>query len=310
MSRPSRTVVEYRDYALPANFPVVVLTGEVWRISDKPSGVYHFHNCLEIGLCESDGATLEFPDAKFHVSAGDVTLISSDLPHTTYSDPGCASKWSYFYTEPDDLLRPFPKLNLHIREGMLRSTFTNYRNIVRKEDDHTIRLLVQGLVHEVDEQRPNYEVTVRGLFLALIAKVVSMPSTMSPDSSVSAMAISPALSYIETNYAQKIEISTLSTLCHMSQSHFRRVFSEIMNCSPLEHLNHIRINRACSLLRISQESMTGVAEKTGFTSISSFNRHFHEETGMTPTEWRRQANADQEFTIQHYSGWLVPPKEE
>ena len=55
MSRPPPTVIEYRNYELPADFPIQMLSGENWRISDVPSGVLHFHNCLEIGLCESDG---------------------------------------------------------------------------------------------------------------------------------------------------------------------------------------------------------------------------------------------------------------
>lgn len=60
MSRPPRTVIEYRNYELPADFPIQMLSGENWRISDVPSGVLHFHNCLEIGLCESDGGFLGF----------------------------------------------------------------------------------------------------------------------------------------------------------------------------------------------------------------------------------------------------------
>ena len=42
MSRPPRTVIEYRNYELPADFPIQMLSGENWRISDVPSGVLHF----------------------------------------------------------------------------------------------------------------------------------------------------------------------------------------------------------------------------------------------------------------------------
>ena len=34
MSRPPRTVIEYRNYELPADFPIQMLSGENWRISD------------------------------------------------------------------------------------------------------------------------------------------------------------------------------------------------------------------------------------------------------------------------------------
>ena len=91
MSRPPRTVIEYRNYELPADFPIQMLSGENWRISDVPSGVLHFHNCLEIGLCESDGGFLGFRGEQRAFRAGDVTIISGDVPHTTWSDPGTAS---------------------------------------------------------------------------------------------------------------------------------------------------------------------------------------------------------------------------
>lgn len=109
MSRPPRTVIEYRNYELPADFPIQMLSGENWRISDVPSGVLHFHNCLEIGLCESDGGFLGFRGEQRAFRAGDVTIISGDVPHTTWSDPGTASKWSYLHLDPFELVRPlFP----------------------------------------------------------------------------------------------------------------------------------------------------------------------------------------------------------
>ena len=60
MSKPKNTVMEYRNYYLPADFPVLVLTGGHWKISDIPSSRLHFHNCLEIGLCHSHSGTMKF----------------------------------------------------------------------------------------------------------------------------------------------------------------------------------------------------------------------------------------------------------
>lgn len=108
MPRQPRAVIEYRNYELSAEFPIQLLSGEQWRISDVPAGVLHFHNCLEIGLCESDGGTLGFQDEQRPFHAGDVTVIAGDVPHTTWSDPGTASKWSYLFLNPEELLHPFP----------------------------------------------------------------------------------------------------------------------------------------------------------------------------------------------------------
>ena len=91
MGRKSRTIVEYRSYALPVSFPIIILTGDRWHISDIPSKRLHFHNCLELGMCHEGHGTLVFYDTPLEFNAGDVTCISQNVPHTTYSAKGSAS---------------------------------------------------------------------------------------------------------------------------------------------------------------------------------------------------------------------------
>ena len=95
----------------------------------------------------------------------------------------------------------------------------------------------------------------------------------------------------------------------MSQSHFRRVFHELMGIGPLEHLNHTRITKACTLLRMTDESILTVGEQVGFRSMSSFNRHFAEAMDCSPSEWRRTVGAGRSTSILKYNGWLTPPRD-
>lgn len=81
MSRNPREILECRDYMLPPEFPIAVLSGDIWEISDIRFPTLHFHTHLEIGMCHSDSGILEFRDAKYPFTAGDVTLISPYIPH-------------------------------------------------------------------------------------------------------------------------------------------------------------------------------------------------------------------------------------
>ena len=58
MSKQKKDIIEYRSYDLPVSFPVLLLTGDRWHISDIKSGRLHFHNCLEIGVCHTDEAVM------------------------------------------------------------------------------------------------------------------------------------------------------------------------------------------------------------------------------------------------------------
>lgn len=81
MSWPPRTVIEYRGIMNCS--PIfrsrcsAVRTGA--SRTCRPA-CQHFHNCLEIGLCESDGG-FGVPRGAKAFRAGDVTIISGDVPH-------------------------------------------------------------------------------------------------------------------------------------------------------------------------------------------------------------------------------------
>ena len=55
-------------------------------------------------MCHEGHGTLVFYDIPLEFNAGDVTCISQNVPHTTYSAKGSASLWSYIYLDPIALL--------------------------------------------------------------------------------------------------------------------------------------------------------------------------------------------------------------
>ena len=330
MPKQKNSVMEYRNYYLPVDFPVLILSGEHWKISDIPSSRLHFHNCLEIGLCHSCSGTMKFYSEPMTFKAGDVTCIPRNIPHTTYSDKGTESRWSYIMFDPAELFRALlpasesgPDLSLF--------SYRNYRHILPRAEYPHIHYLTQSIIDEMENTRPNYQSCVKGLLLALsielnrIQEQANAPestcggptSSSGPDAVHSipenALVISPALDYIEDHYSSQFPIEVLADLCHMSLTHFRRVFHSIMQTSPLDYLNSTRIMKACNLLRSTEESILSISEMAGFASVSNFNRHFHAVIHMTPREYRNQMlfarqkeGTDIRHTILEFSGWMEP----
>lgn len=329
MPKQKNSVMEYRNYYLPVDFPVLILSGEHWKISDIPSSRLHFHNCLEIGLCHSCSGTMKFYSEPMTFKAGDVTCIPRNIPHTTYSDKGTESRWSYIMFDPAELFRALlpasesgPDLSLF--------SYRNYRHILPRAEYPHIHYLTQSIIDEMENTRPNYQSCVKGLLLALsielnrIQEQANAPestcgrptSSSGPDAVHSipenALVISPALDYIEDHYSSQFPIEVLADLCHMSLTHFRRVFHSIMQTSPLDYLNSTRIMKACNLLRSTEESILSISEMAGFASVSNFNRHFHAVIHMT-REYRNQMlfarqkeGTDIRHTILEFSGWMEP----
>lgn len=311
MSR-KKNIIEYRHYSLPIQFPVLLLSGERWRISDVKSDRLHFHNHLEIGVCHSDSGTMDIGESAIPFKAGDVTFIPRYLPHTTYSSPGTASKWSYIFFSPEQLfsgvLEPnmVPGISSSIKPASL---------ILSKTEHPQIHMLATATVEEIQRQDAHYQQSAYGLLLTLYIELLrlyeSHKDVTEYDNTLTkkgATFLSPVLEYISNHYMTPINVDLLAELCHLSTSHFRRKFIEIMGASPLDFVNSTRIDEACKLLKSTEHSIISISEQVGFRSISSFNRSFSKYMGVSPKVWRKKATYHHmdsaKASIMKFTGWI------
>lgn len=304
MARPKRAVLEYRNYELPADFPILALTGDQWHISPIPGRHLHIHNCLEIGVCHSSGGTMIFDNRRIHFSAGDVTCIARNVPHTTWSDPEEASRWSYLFLDPDALLGPAA---LRQHSGLKDAGYflADCHLLLSGEKAPWARRYAEDIVAEMVDKLPGYQARVRGLCVALL---IGMLRSYSQEEGESARdpymsSISPALDYIHENYMLEFPQERLSEICHLSPTHFRRLFKAQIGNSPLAFLHQTRILKSCALLRSSDFSITEIAGRVGYNSLSSYNRHFSQAMGCTPMEWRRSDGDGRRPSLLTFTGW-------
>ena len=52
-------------------------------------------------------------------------------------------------------------------------------------------------------------------------------------------------------------------------------------------LHKVRINKACELILMGEETILDVALDVGYSNVKTFNIHFNEITGMSPSVYRK-----------------------
>lgn len=315
MARKAKEVVEYRHYHLPMEFPVVLITGQDWKISPTKASRLHFHNCMELGICHSESGTMEFDNHSVHFEAGDIICVPRYVPHTTYSDHGKESLWSYIFFDPEMLFSNQFVQDLQILSAPQRYQ-SHYCYQIHERDESFFFSLVLGVIRELRAKPENFKLAVKGLLMTICIELGRIEKTLPPqERSVSdnAMVITPALDYIQTHYMESFSIAELAEKCHLSETHFRRLFHSIMGYSPLDFIMSTRIDKACNLLRSTELSVIAVSEQVGFHSISSFNRCFSKITGHSPRSWRNLIHTASQETkdkqiILDFNGWTHPEK--
>jgi iron complex transport system substrate-binding protein len=67
-----------------------------------------------------------------------------------------------------------------------------------------------------------------------------------------------------------------------------RVFRRDLGIGPWEYLTRFRIEQAKTLLRVSALTVTEIALRVGYSDSGYFSRVFHQETGRSPVNFRRE----------------------
>lgn len=302
MPRPRKDVVEYRVYDLPTALPILCLSGEEWRISDTLSQRLHFHNCMEIGICHSDSGVLQYNDTTVPFKAGDVFFIPRYVPHTTCSDKGCRSLWSYLFVDLDVLGKSLRAPMLV--QGSMRAPCYQ----ISKDSQPRLHFLANCMLEECLRRREDTADMLRVYGLALRGEMQRLEvddNRAGAQKTDRGFALRPALEYISTHYMDECDAQTLSDICHLSQTHFRRLFLSVMHVSPLKFITNARINRACVLLNTTDDPVISIAQNVGISSISSFNRNFQQLMGVSPRAYRRRAQTQEaaRTRIMRYQGW-------
>jgi signal transduction histidine kinase/AraC-like DNA-binding protein len=97
-----------------------------------------------------------------------------------------------------------------------------------------------------------------------------------------------AMSFIHEHYPEAITIERVAQYISVSTRHLNRAFKQEMGMTVMEYLKRYRVQRSKALLDAGTFSVTEVALAVGFNYSNHFTRVFHEEVGLSPSEYQRR----------------------
>ena len=94
---------------------------------------------------------------------------------------------------------------------------------------------------------------------------------------------------IDRDYAQPLDVEALARGEHVSAGHLSRQFKRAYGESPYSYLMTRRVERAMTMLRRGDRTVTEVCFAVGCSSLGTFSTRFAELVGMPPSQYQRQA---------------------
>ena len=91
---------------------------------------------------------------------------------------------------------------------------------------------------------------------------------------------------MDREHDRPLDVEALAAGVHLSAGHLSRRFREEFGESPYSYLMTRRIERAMTLLRSTDRSVTDICLDVGFSSLGTFSTRFKELVGVPPSTYR------------------------
>ncbi len=247
---------------------------------------YHWHVEYEIIRILQGSLTVTLDEKSFTAVAGDVVFVHSGILHSGIPEQ-CVYQCIVFdgnaFLKHNSVCSGYMQKIIH-QEIMI------YHHYTKKHPE--IMDTLNSIFDSMWKKDTGYELIVIGQFYHFFGLVFGNHYYLEDARKTRRdykriLQLKQVLEFIEHNYASPLTLRQLSASVSMSPKYFCRFFSEMTHQTPMDYLNHQRIEQACYQLSTTDDSITEIAYRNGFNDLSYFIRTFKKYKGITPGKYKR-----------------------
>jgi AraC-like DNA-binding protein len=252
-----------------------------YTIYTKGDGVTTLDSC-EVTVV-IDGKT-------FAAKENDILIANPLEAHGIYlTDPEAEFERSCFIFRPSDLFPSKKNSSLPLYDMLLSSSFKNY---ISSDEDYSAELCgcFDRIIEATSKRNNGWQVAVMAQLVIFYSVMIreglqkdgtaSIPYQLDFMTSVS--------DFIEENLHKKLSTKEVSDHFLYSVEHFCRLFKNNFGCNFQDYLSRYRIEKAKTMLKNSDLTVSEISESVGFNSFSYFTKCFREYTSLTPSQYRKK----------------------
>jgi AraC-like DNA-binding protein len=272
-----------------------------WRLTlpGPPVAMLHF-------VVEGNGWVISNSGERQRVGANWLAVIPAGLVHSLETEKAVENELVIDCT-PDG--PPVHRINacgsgplemivgcgtLNIRYGDTFGLFDHLDNmlIVDLSSIPEVPLLYQGILAEQSNHQTAGPV-LQGAMMTQILVYMFRELAKREDSTLPWLAaldhprLAIVLDSVMSDPGAHYTVESLADMANMSRSAFAKAFHDAFDRSPMNFVNHVRLQTATRLLGSGNMPVDKVASRVGFSSRTHFSQVFKKHTGLSPAEFRQ-----------------------
>ncbi len=243
----------------------------------------HWHNHLEILYIYQGTMQIVRNNETYTITNNDLFIVNSGDIHLTRS---------LGHVEVLCLLIPYELIANSISEYK-SIRFREYFSHNELNDDPAFK----NMVHKLIAMRTLYEQCTNGfqflfisslnLFLYILYNNYVVSQNMKIDKITKHLPrFKELLDFVEMNYREHISMKEAASFVALNPEYFCRTFKKFTGFTFMEYVNMVRLAHIHKDILDTDDSITAIQERHGFTNNKVFSRMFKEAYGCTPSKLR------------------------
>lgn len=243
----------------------------------------HTHSYAELFYIVGGDGQFRIEEQLYPVCADQLVIVNPNVLHTEVS---------YASHPLEYIVLGIEGLELSVSEGSDRRFC-----ILDHRSSGDVLTCLRNILRESEAALPGYETICQAYMEILVVRLMR-----STGFSVTAAEATPASSsqcaavrrYIDAHYKESLDLDTLAQEAHVNKYYMAHAFKREFGISPINYLIRRRIEESRYLLRETDLSLSQISRMLGFSSASYFSQTFRRTEGITPMEYRKKAEREEE----------------
>lgn len=247
----------------------------------------HWHNAMEIITSINGYYLIKTDTEEYEIHEGEIMFIPPGIMHTFQPSHKCQG---FVYLMDTNILTSIQSA-ISVLPFLMNPIFLS--NETNPSLHVTASSLLGQMRNEYFSKNTMRELIVYSIFLTLVAEIGYYYGADSNNQHrrldkrcLYSEKFNEVIYYINEHYMEDLSVESVAKMFGFSKYHFSRLFKQYTQFTFCDYLSHRRMKAAEYYLSQPNMTITDVAFKSGFSSISSFGRAFKDIKNCTPTEYK------------------------
>lgn len=252
----------------------------------------HVHKAVELLYVKSGSFIVLLDGVEYALEKGDLVLFCSNAIHHVFTKNLPENEYYVIKISPAFFLQ-FSSED-EGAEYVMRFAINRKgsKSIWKKEEleGSAIFSVLQSLIAEHESNKYASQVAIKLKIMELLVEILrsDSPADEKAPHTQTAALIYNTMVYVRNHYAEDTDERELAKSLGMSYSYFSRSFRRVTGMTFKQYLNRTRVNQAEKMLCRGSTSVSEVATRCGYNSISYFISVYKSITGKTPYQSLQQ----------------------